>query len=79
MRNLGGVTIMSALAMMITIGSSIEGRAQANKLTVHPAADSQVITVTVTDLVKTKHGKDAGGDCAGCRLPQRYVRRDYHL
>jgi len=59
MRNLGGVTIMSALAMMITIGSSIEGRAQANKLTVHPAADSQVITVTVTDLVKTKHGKDA--------------------
>lgn len=50
---------MSALAMMMTFGSSVEGRAQANKFTVHPASDSQVITVTVTDLVKTKHGKDA--------------------
>lgn len=59
MRNPGGVTIMSALAMMMTFGSSVEGRAQANKFTVHPASDSQVITVTVTDLVKTKHGKDA--------------------
>jgi hypothetical protein len=59
MRNLGGVTIMSALAMMLTFGSSVEGRAQANKFTVHPAPDAQVITVTVTDLVKTKHGKDA--------------------
>jgi hypothetical protein len=59
MRNLGGVGIMSALALILTVGSSVEGRAQASKFIVHPASDAQVITVTVTDLVRTKHGKDA--------------------
>src|SRR5579863_5575162 len=59
MRNLGGVGIISTLGMLLILGNPVSGRAQANKFVVHPASDSQVITVTVTNLVRTKHEKDA--------------------
>jgi hypothetical protein len=58
MRILGGVGMMSTLGMVMMLGNSVCGPAQANKFFVHPAPESQVITVTVTDLVRTKHGKD---------------------
>jgi hypothetical protein len=59
MRNLGAVGIMSALGMLLILASPVQSQAQANKFVVHPAPDSQVITVTVTDLVRAKHGKEA--------------------
>jgi hypothetical protein len=59
MRVLGGVEMMSTLGMLLVLGNPVQGRAQGNPFTVHPAPDSQVITVTVTDLVRAKHGKDA--------------------
>jgi hypothetical protein len=59
MRILGGVAIMSLLGMFAVLGNPVQGRAEGNKPTVHPAAGSQVITVTVTNLIRTKHDKDA--------------------
>jgi hypothetical protein len=59
MRNLGSVGVLSALGMLLILANPIQSQAQTNKFVVHPASDSQVITVTVTDLVRTKHGKDA--------------------
>ena len=59
MRILGGVGMMSTLGMTLLLGNSVCGQAQSNKFFVHPAPESQVISVTVTDLVRTKHGKDA--------------------
>lgn len=59
MRNLGSVGVLSALGMLLILGNPIQSQAQTNKFVVHPASDAQVITVTVTDLVRTKHGKDA--------------------
>ena len=58
MRNLGGPALISALGISLLLGSPIQGRAE-EKFTVHAAPESQVISVTVTDLVRTKHGKDA--------------------
>ena len=59
MKILGGVGVMSALGVLLALGAPAQGEAEGNQFTVHPAPDSQVITVTVTDLVRTKHGKDA--------------------
>ncbi|KAA6459052.1 hypothetical protein DYQ86_17365 [Acidobacteria bacterium AB60] len=59
MRNLAGVGILSFVGAALALGGSVTSQAQANKFTVHPASTAQVITVTVTDLVRTKKGKDA--------------------
>ena len=55
MRNLGGVGIISTVGMLLILGNPVSGRGEASKFTVHAAPESQVITVTVTDLVRTKH------------------------
>lgn len=57
MRNHGGVVLMSALGVMLLISNSFYGYAQKSKSVVHPAAASQVITVTLTDLYPLKHGR----------------------
>ncbi len=56
MRYLGGVVFMFVLGMMAVISSPIQAHAQDSKTVVHPAPAAPVITVTVTDLYRTKHG-----------------------
>jgi hypothetical protein len=58
MRYLGGVVFMLVMGMLVVIGSPLRAAAQSSKTVVHPAPASQVITVTVTELRRTKRGQD---------------------
>ena len=59
MKNLGGITSTAVLGMLLAIGNSARMNSQEGKAVVHPAPASQVITVTVTDIYKKKHGKES--------------------
>jgi hypothetical protein len=59
MKNLGGAVVKLVLGMLVTISNSVHCPAQESKSVVHPAPASPVITVTVTDLYRTKHGHHA--------------------
>jgi hypothetical protein len=59
MKNLGYAVALFALGTLLAITNPVRGHAQEGKPIVHPAPASQVITVTVTDLYRTKHGKDS--------------------
>jgi hypothetical protein len=56
MKNLGGAVVKLILGMLVLVSNSMHCAAQESKLVVHPAPASPVITVTVTDLYRTKHG-----------------------
>ena len=59
MKNLGGAVVKLILGMSVLMSNSMRCRAQENKPVVHPAPASPVITVTVTDLYRSKHGHQA--------------------
>lgn len=46
--------------MLLVIGNPTRCRSQKTKSVVHPAPASQVITVTVTELHRARHGHDMG-------------------
>ncbi len=54
-----GVTAMPVLGTLLALASPALSHAQDSKAAVHPAAASQVITVTVTELHSVKHGPDS--------------------
>jgi hypothetical protein len=58
MKSLGGVVFVFVLAMLAVSSTLAEGPAQDSKSVVHPAPASQVITVTVTEVRRTKHNQD---------------------
>jgi hypothetical protein len=59
MRYLDGVVFMFFMGMLAVINSPVQAAAQDGKTVVHPAPASPVITVTVTDLYRMKHGRHA--------------------
>jgi hypothetical protein len=59
MKNPGGVVAILVLGMLLAISIPARCYAQESKLVVHPAPASPVITVTVTDLYRVKHGHRA--------------------
>jgi hypothetical protein len=59
MKNPGGVVVKVILGMLALLGNSVHCAAQDSKPVVHPASASPVITVTVTDLYRGKHGHHA--------------------
>jgi hypothetical protein len=56
MKNLGCIVIMSVLWVSLAISNPAHGQTQESKSAVRPAHPTQVITVTVTDLLRSKHG-----------------------
>ena len=58
MRSHGPVVVVSVLGMLLVTGNPAHGHAQHTKSVVHPAPASHVITVTLTELHRTKHGKE---------------------
>jgi len=44
--------------MLLVFGNPARGRSQESKSVLHPAPGSQVITVTVTEMHRTKHGEE---------------------
>jgi hypothetical protein len=58
MKNPGGIVVMSVLWIPLVVGNSTHGQTQQSKPVVHPAHPSLVITVTVTDMLRTKNGPD---------------------
>ena len=58
MRNFGGAVVVSLLGTMLVIGNPAQGHSQQSKSVVHPASPSQVISVTVTDLYRNRHGHE---------------------
>ena len=58
MRSLGPIVLTSVLGMLLATGNPAHSHAQQSKSVVHPAPASHVITVTLTELHRTKHGKE---------------------
>ncbi len=58
MKNLGGAVLVSIVSALAVMSTPAQVQAQANNSLVHPAPESQVISVTVTDLYKSKKGPD---------------------
>lgn len=59
MKNPRGAVFKLILGMLVLVGNSLHCPAQEDKLVVHPAPASPVITVTVTDVYRTKHGHES--------------------
>jgi hypothetical protein len=59
MKNLGALVVKLILGMLVVISYLVPCPAQQSKLVVHPAPASPVITVTVTDTYRTRHGHQA--------------------
>ena len=59
MNKRGVVFVLSVLGMLSVITNPTHGHSQEGKAVVHPASASEVISVTVTDLYKRKHGPDS--------------------
>ena len=57
MKHLGCV-VTSVFSVLLAVGNPAHGQTQEGKSAVRPAHPSQVITVTVTDLLRSKHGVD---------------------
>jgi hypothetical protein len=49
---------VSVLGLLLVVSNPAHGHAQESKSVVHPAPASHVITVTLTELHRTKHGKE---------------------
>jgi hypothetical protein len=52
------VVFMSVVGMLLVIGSPLQAAAQVSKSVVHPAPVSQVITVAVRELRRTRRGQE---------------------
>jgi hypothetical protein len=59
MKNLGGALVRLILGMLVLVSYSAHCPAQESTSVVHPASASPVITVTVSDLYRGKHGHQA--------------------
>lgn len=59
MKNLGGAVVRLILGILVLVSYSVHCPAEEDKPVVHPASASPVITVTVTDLYRGKHGHQA--------------------
>jgi hypothetical protein len=58
MRCLGGVVFMSVVGMLLVIGRPLQAAAQVSENVVHPAPASQMITVAVKELRRTRRGQE---------------------
>src|SRR3974390_1743411 len=59
MKNLGGAVGKLILGMLVVVCNSVHCPAQEDKLVVHPAPAPPVITVTVRDVYRAKHGQES--------------------